>query len=464
MSDQNFDLVGAFARHVVSTRFADLPAGAVGKAKTFLLDTLGVALAGTAGANVAALSDVASGWGAGAEATVWGSGLKLPAPSAALVNAYLIHCQEFDCVHEGAVVHPMAAILSALTAWSEREAGRGRPVPGGVFLSALAVGVDIAALLGMATTAPVRFFRPATASGFGAVAAIAHAAGFDETKVKDAFGALYGQTSGTLQPHVEGSVVLGLQIGFNARAAITAIDLAEAGLRGPHDVLTGPYGYFTLFEQGSFDAEVVRSELGRVWQIARLAHKPFPSGRLTHGVVDGLKRLMAREGFAPDDIASVTAHVPPLVNRLVGRPDRPDPPANYAKLCLAHVAGIYLARGRVDIPDFSDPANLVEPRAHDFAARVTIVEDGNPDLNALAPQRIVVRLTGGAVHAVDLPQVYGHPDAALSEAENRDKFRRCCGHARPPVPDERAAAIEAAVSGFETLADSAALVRLLVSC
>ncbi len=88
---------------------------------------------------------------------------------------------------------------------------------GARFLTALAVGVDVATLIGIATDSPVRFFRPATAGGFGAVAAIAHLAGFDEETTRSAFGHMYGQTSGTLQPHLEGSPLLGLQIGFNAR-------------------------------------------------------------------------------------------------------------------------------------------------------------------------------------------------------------------------------------------------------
>ena len=37
----------------------------------------------------------------------------MPAPAAALCNAYQPHCSEFDCVHEKAVVHAMTAVLAA---------------------------------------------------------------------------------------------------------------------------------------------------------------------------------------------------------------------------------------------------------------------------------------------------------------------------------------------------------------
>ena len=61
--------------------------------------------------------------GGAAEATVWGSGERLPLAQAAMVNAYQVHCQEFDCVHEGAVVHPMAAVLPASSAGPSARAG-----------------------------------------------------------------------------------------------------------------------------------------------------------------------------------------------------------------------------------------------------------------------------------------------------------------------------------------------------
>lgn len=317
--------VERIAAHVTGTGYDDLPESAVAKVKTFLLDTLGVGIAGSSGAGVAELIGLARGWGAEKQATVWLTGERMSAGSAAIVNAYQIHCLEFDCVHEGAVLHPMATILSAVLAWAERESAKGRPVAGRDLITALAVGVDVSTMLGIVTEAPIRFFRPATAGGFGAVAAIAHLAGFDDRQVMDALGAQYAQCSGTLQPHAEGSPMLGMQVGFNARAAIMSADLAQAGFRGPHEIFTGPYNYFRLLEGADCDLSAFLPSLGRDWQIEAMSHKPWPSGRLTHGVVDGLGRLMQRHGFAAGDVAHVRAEVPPLVHRLVGMPAHSHP-------------------------------------------------------------------------------------------------------------------------------------------
>jgi len=387
MYDHTENPLDKVVQHVLNTRYEDLPAVTVENVKTFLLDTIGVAMAGTAGAGIEDLISVAETWGDSEESSVWFSGEKLTAHSAALVNAYQIHCMEFDCVHEGAVLHPMATIMGALMAWIEREGCRGNSVSGKELITALALGVDVSTMLGVVTDSPLEFFRPATAGGFGAVVSIAKIAGFDELTLRNALGAQYSQTSGTLQAHVEGSPMLGMQVGFNSRAAVSATDLARAGFRGPHDILTGQYGYFRLFENNSYNLEPFLARLGIDWQIDALSHKPFPSGRLTH---------------------------------------------NYAKLCLRFVAGVYLKHGWVDIPHFLG-SELVDADVLAAAAKVSVVQDNNPDLN-------------------------GDPAKPLSSEENIDKFTRCCSRSKKPFTEKQQDDIITFCETLESQNDVASLI------
>jgi len=451
------DPITRFAEHVTTTHYERLPDDAVRAAKTFVLDTIGVGIAGSGEAWAPRLLECASAWGQADESAVWGSLTRLPASSAALVNAYQIHCMEFDCVHEGAVVHPMATALSAALAHAERRG----PVTGRDLVTAVIAGVDVATSLGMAARGAFRFFRPATAGAFGAVAAVGKLAGFDLETLTDAFGIVYGQVCGTMQAHVEGSKVLAMQIGFNARGALTAVDLAARGLVGPHDVLEGRYGYFPLFENAEYDLVPVLAALGRTWQVTRIAHKPFPSGRLTHGVVDGLRTLQAAHGFGADDVAKVTARVPPLVRRLVARRDMARPDATYARLCLPFVAATALLRGTVDVPDFA-PERLVDPAVHELASRIEVVADDNADENALGPQAVEVLLRDGARHTIQLDRVLGHPDRPLSRAQHLDKFRRCWTYGARRLDPERGERLIELVDRLETVSDVRDLVALTV--
>jgi 2-methylcitrate dehydratase PrpD len=284
-TENTFLLAEQFATHALNTHFEDLTRDAIGQAKVFILDTFGVGIAGSSAYGADKLVQVAKSNGPSQEATVWGRSQQLPASMAALVNGYQVHCQEYDCVHEGAVLHPLATALTAAIAFAEKTGG----ISGKDLITAIAVGVNVSAGLGIASKSAMTFFRPATAGGFGATAAVGRLMGLSHESLVQAFGLQYAQTSGTLQPHVEGSTSLPLQVGLNGRAAIQACDLAQAGFPGPRDIFEGPYGYFKLFEgpapwnlTATYDCLA-----GKRWLISELSHKPWPAGRATHAGIEG---------------------------------------------------------------------------------------------------------------------------------------------------------------------------------
>jgi 2-methylcitrate dehydratase PrpD len=415
------------ARHVAGLAPGALPGAAIVAAKLFLLDTLGVGVAGSSAPGAREVAAAAAGWGEGREATLWGRRDRAPAPAAAFVNGFAAHCQEYDCLHEGAVLHPMATLVPAALAWAERAGG----VSGPLFLAALAGGVDVAVGLGLASRSPLRFFRPATAGGFGAAAAIGRLAGFAPERLADAFGLLYAQTSGTMQPHLEGSVALPLQIAFNARAALAACDLAALGLSGPRETIEGPFGYLVLFE-GEWDLGPVWRDLGRLWRVTELSHKPYPSGRATHGGIEGVAALRAAHGFAAGDVARIIVRGPPLVVRLCGRPALPDPSPSYARLCMGFAIAKLLLRGEPDATHYRG-AELRDPETYDLARRVVTESDGSADPNALVPQEVVVVLNDGRRLGWRCEQVLAHPSRPLTRARHLAKFRRCWSLADEPL-------------------------------
>ena len=458
MSDR--DAIWRFAEHVAGTDYDDLPESAAAAVRTFLLDTLGVGAAGSAGPWTRRLVETQRLSCPGDQARVWSHGARLSAAGAAVCNAYQIHNGEFDCVHEGAVVHTFTVPVAAALAWAEREGG----VTGRDFLTGLALGVDVACHLGVASKSPLRFFRPATAGAFGAAAAIGRLAGFDAPTLVNAFGAVHAQLSGTMQAHTEGSLVLGMQTGFNARNAIVACDMAARGLVAPQAVLEGPFGYFPLFE-GEHALGTVLDQIGEVWRVTEVSHKPFPSGRATHAVVDAC--LEFRESLGLDGAAAagaveqVTARVPPLVHHLVGRVVTDDMDVNYARLCCRYVAACVLLRGRVGPEDFRADA-MRNPDTLALARRVDVVVDGNPDPNALVPVTVEIALRDGRSETERVEVMYGHPARPMTRAAQLDKFRRNCEAAARPIPREAAERIIAAVARLESLPDVSALVDDLV--
>ena len=441
------DPIHAFATHVAQARFEDLPPAAITAAKIFILDTLGVGLAGSNGPRAPDLASAQSLAGEGQAARVWGNGTRLPAPAAALCNAYQAHCSEFDCVHEGAVVHAMTAVLATAMAGAERSGKIG----GRDLILACALGVDVAAGFGVAAETGLRFFRPATAGAFGATAALGKLMGFNATRQRHAFSLAYGQVSGTMQAHTEGSSLLALQMGFNARNAVVACDLAAAGFEGPENILEGPFGYFRLIELKGNPGEVAAT-LGKTWRVTELAHKPWPSGRATHGVMEACLAVRRKPGFDANAIERVRATVPPLINHLVGRPFQTAMDINYARLCARFTAARILLAGELKLSDFK-PETYADPATVDLARRIELVVEDAGDPNALTPVEVQVDMRDGSRHTSSLDTVLGNPAKPLSREAHLAKFRANAAAALRPLTAAHVETAIATVDDLEALAD-----------
>jgi len=450
------DAIRTLADQVVSTKRSDLPEPAIEAVKTFVLDSFGVANAGSRGPWVKSLIETASLSGQGTAARVWNSGTLLPAPAVAMCNAYQLHNSEFDCIHEAAVVHPMAVVLPAAMAVAERMGG----VDGGAMMTAVALGVDVATRIGVASNAPLRFFRPATAGAMGATAAIGKLMGFDADSLVNAFATAYAQLAGNMQAHTEGSMLLAIQIGFSARNAVVACDMAAAGINGPKDLLQGPFGYYALYE-GDYDAEILLADLGTRWQITEVGHKPFPSGRATHGIIDAMLSAKQNDGIGPDDIAMISAAVPPLTHGLVGRPSHDAMNVNYARLCAPFAAACALLRGTVDLEDFTD-TSLKDPARLALAERIAVFADDNPDDNALTPIEVTTELTDGRRLVQTITDVYGSPAKPMSHDAHLAKFRQNWRWGRTPLPESAGEALIAMVDDLDAVADMRQLVDTMV--
>jgi aconitate decarboxylase len=451
------DAVAAFCDHAMRTRFGDLPSEVVRAAKIFMLDTLGVGIAGSAEPMAGSLAQVQDAWGLGGEARVWGHGKSLPASAAAMCNAYQVHNSEFDCVHEEAVVHALSVVLPVALAGAERRKG----VSGRDLMSAVAVGVDFAAGLGIAATTGLRFFRPATAGAFGGTAALGMLMRLDRSVMMNALSIAYGQVCGTMQAHSEGSPLLAMQVGFNARNAIVACDLAAQGFAGPKDILEGPFGYFTLIELAGEPGRVTK-DLGRRWLISELAHKPYPSGRATHGIIEGCLELQRLHGFTVEAIDHVTARVPPLVHQLVGRAYQPQPSANYARLCASYVAACALLKGGVGFADFN-VESYRDASIGAMAQRITVEPWDMGNDNRLTPVEIAIVLRNGARHVMRLDVVYGNPAKPLSRGDHIAKFRRNCAAAARPLSSAKVERLIECFDRLEDVGDVATLIDLAAS-
>lgn len=454
-------LTEPLVEHAASLRYEDLSPAAVDAAKTFILDAIAVGIAGSGPQvplNATVLGSAqALGAGSGDDARVWVTGERLHASSAAMVNGFQIHNQEFDCVHMRAVVHPMAVTLSSLVTAAEQRGG----VDGKRLITAVVIAVDVATLIGISGRAPMRFFRPAMCGALGAVAGIAHMHGADRATLQRALGLTYSHLSGTMQAHVEGSPTLALQVALNARGAITTWTLANHGFPAPREWLEGQFGYLPLIE-GAYDTRPALATLAAGQpQIEQVSHKVFPTGGAAHACLDMLRELRQREGLDSADIARIELRAPPLVRRLVSRPYRPGMESSYARLCLPFLAATMMIEGRVGLDAYSAAA-LADPVRADLASRLHVVANDCEDPNALVPQSLVVTTNDGREFHNHRDAALGSPERPLSREQQLEKFHHCLDHAARPFDAPRRAALLSLLDQLETLDDVRRLVDLLI--
>lgn len=385
-----------------------LPDAARADALRLLADTLAVGAAGATAPGADEILTSARAMGSGDNARLIGTDERLPAPAAAFVNGYRIHCLEWDAVHEPAVVHALSTVVAALGAAIDRQGGCDPEAA----LTALAIGVDVASGIGLAAETGLSFFRPATAGLLGAALAVAR---IDGVPLDDTLGIAYSSAAGTMQAHVEGLATLPFQIANAARAAVTASDLAKAGFPGPKDPLEGQFGYFQLFDKG--DLTRYTQDLGKVWRISEISVKPFPSGRASHAALGKLQEL----ALDPAAVATIELACPPLIRRLVARPYQREMTPAYARLCLPWLAALMLTDGRIDPRRFT-PEHMADPALAALAGMVTLVPDRNEDPNALFPQALSFAFKDGTSQRHHIAATLGSPDNPLSEAQAEAKF------------------------------------------
>jgi 2-methylcitrate dehydratase PrpD len=412
-------------------------------ARAALVDTMGCILADV-GQPVARQARAAvADWGTG-PAAVYGTGLRLAAPWAALANAVAGHASDFDDWEVPGNTHPTVVLVPALLA----AAGAG-PVSGSAVLEAYLAGFEVITRLGEGMNFEHYdrgWHSTATLGAPGAAAAVSRLLGLDRRRTAAALSLALSQATGyTCQ---FGSAAKPLQAGFAAKAGLVAAQLAAHGLTGQSHVLDAPTGFNALTGHGdNARLAVALDRLGQKLALAEhgLVFKPMPSCGYTHRLVDCAIEIAARPGFRAEAVAGIEASLPDFHAAILPfhLPTSRAEALFSAPFCVAWA----LAHGRLTLADL-DAEPWRDPEAARLTAltRLHIRTPRNPALNYDAddPDWLAVRMTDGTVHRADCAFPLGAPQNPLPFAMIRDKFHANAalgGAAGRPSFDAAAAAL-----------------------
>ncbi|MFL4983798.1 MAG: MmgE/PrpD family protein [Xanthobacteraceae bacterium] len=448
------------AAFVAGLTYARIPSEVIARIKLLILDALGCALFGTSlewsRILLATLGRLDTSRGCG----VWGTGERLSAPHAALVNGTLMHSFELDDVHRAGVLHVGAVTLPALFAVAELKGG----MSGRDFLTAAVAGYEIGPRVGLCM-GPEHigqgWHSGATVGVFSAAAGAAAALRLADDKVVHALGIAGTQSAGLMAAQY-GAMVKRMHAGRAAQSGLYGALLAEAGFTGITDVFESPYGGFcTTFSrsQDRFNLAELTAGLGERFETMNVALKFYACVGSNHTALDAIRAIQARRPFLPEEVDKIVVHGSQATVDHVGWPYRPQS-LTAAQMNLPFCIATLLIEGDVFVEQFS-AAVVADPRRMGMAGKVEVRHD--PAITARGAKlrhmvRIEVHLADGTRHDETVEAPRGSERRFASEADVVAKFAKLSRHR---LSDRDADRIRDLVLGCDKLADIGELVRSL---
>lgn len=448
----------AIAAFAAQTRYDDIPAAVLERARIHILDGLGLAVASGKFPFAAPVLAAVEELGAG-PCTVIGSPQKASLRDAAMANGVLIHGLDYDDTHLQAIVHPTSAVLPTVLAIAEQKDLTGREA-----LTAFCIGMEVAIRLGAAINGGMHH------TGFHATGVIAHFSsavaagclmGATERQQIDAIG-IAGSTASGIQVFLEeGAWTKRLHPGWAAAGGITAATLARHGFVGPTRALEGRFGLFETHLH-EWKKDVVEHYLtdgfGETWMMADTALKPYPVCHFIHGAADAALEL--HRDIAGAEIDSVDIYLAADTMKIVAEPIEQKRRARNeyeAKFSAPFVVAATLLKGRFGLPELTDAA-IADPAVQALSARCTCHIDPDSRFPEYFSGGVRLRLTDGRELHRHVPVNSGAGDRQMTLGETTEKFLQNTGM----VTDApRAMAIREAVVGLDDrlVADLMALLR-----
>ncbi len=421
------------ARHAAGLVYASLPGSTVEASKKLMLDTLAVAWAGrdAPGATEAyGLLKAEAGTG---ESTVWGYGGRLPASSTAFLNSLFGAALDYDPVN---TVHADVCVLPAALAIAERGHASGKD-----FLTAYALGCDLAARLGGAITGAHKgWFTTSIYGVFGAAAAAARLLKLDEAGIAHTFGIALSQASGTQQANIEQALTKRLQSAFAARAGVFSALLAARGVTAPREAFEGRFGLFQLYQEGN-PLKVFES-LGERFDLEKSNLKKYPTCACSHAALDAAFSLIRDYDLKPEDVTAIEVTHSPLMHRLVGAPfDPSSSPQVTGQFSVRYALASALLRRRMSIADIQEGA-VLDPTIRELTERIAVVVDES-NKSSRVPATVSMQTRGHGVLSRTVHQFPWSAEAPPSDEELFAKLDACFGYGKEALaPGARSALIE----------------------
>jgi 2-methylcitrate dehydratase PrpD len=449
------------AEYAAATRFEELPAHTVERAKLCILDWLGCNLVGQTLRSGRIIIGTVGALGGTPESTVVGSPVRTASVHAAYANGWLGHVHDFDDDVAGCWLHGACIAIPGTLAVAEGERLSGRALIAGVV-----VGYDVASRVARCVNTEaqhqVYWHTTATAGTFGAAAAAANLLALSGEEAVHALGEAGNQAMGLSL--VYGTMSKHSNPGRACRNGVMAALLAKRGLRSTRVILESPIGFCKLMHKESedkYDLDLLTEGLGRESLIMQSRWKRYPSCGHTHNPIDAALRITRRHDLDPDEVTRIDVRTNALAVQLLHPPDsrsekyRPRSPEE-AKFSFPYTVGAALYRRRFTLAELTEQT-LGDPVLLKLVKKVEVSVDPELDEEYRRERRTRVHVRVETRTAEHVEESAG-PVGLETRDELTAKFRRI---ASSVLPARKVREILASLARLEDVEDIRQFTRLL---
>ena len=450
-------ITAEMSRWAAQLKFAQLSNDAIYQAKRFLLDSLGCALGGYQQHDVKIALQVLDEIAGTGPATVIGTGKRVDAVSAALANALMIRCMDYNDIYwKQDPSHP-SDIFPAALAGCERAKSDGREL-----IVGLVLGHEFECRFCEAAVPGIRErgWHHATLTAFVSPIVAGRALRLSWEQIQHAIG-ISASRHATLGAVTAGKLTMMKNTvdPLATQGGVLAALLAEKGYTGPEHVVDGKEGLAHCFGP-EWKLNVLTEGLGDSWRITQCGMKAFPTEALTHTPISAVLDLVREHDLKPDQVEKIRIRSLARAADILSDPSKYDPRSKEtADHSLPYVIAAALVDRQVTPLQFTQK-KIMDPAIREQLRKVEVVADAEIEKVFPALQRVIVtiRTTAGEEFTRQLDFPKGDPRNPLSDREVEEKFAALAeGVLSKPAQQK----VKDAVWKLEKLRSVSELMRLL---
>jgi 2-methylcitrate dehydratase PrpD len=431
-------------RFICNTRFEDLPPKVVDRAKRLIADCFAIITAGNQSDELKALAASYLKDARRGNSWVIGTAHRAAPRDAGFLNGIASTWHDFDEGSTVAYSHPGSQMVPAAVALAQELGVSGREL-----LTAVVLGYEAGARVGMASKMRVSVHPHGTCGVIGSAVAAARLKGLDEARMRHVVNVAATMAMTTnRQAMLDEATVRNVYSGHSALAGLNAVQVVEAGFTGQRDGIGFTYG--TVIADG-FDPQRMVAGLGKDWLIMQGYFKLYSAGRYAHAAIDALYAALATVPAGRldcTDIARIEVKAFQMAALLAGK----NITTSFgAKFSIPFALATILEHGRSGIDCFDMPA-VRNPRVQALTAKVDVSEE--PAYTSAYPDRqlcdVVIHLNDGSTVSGRCEIMKGEPANPHRPEEVEKKFFDL---AVPVWGAERARKLYAGLLGLEEVAN-----------